>query len=98
MPHPGLGWCFELRAGRSVAAHVPASGGGAVTHTIVLVHGQHASWTLRYTDPGAINCKPENAVSMIVYPLDNFLPVLAQKGERACKGNLKYESPLVFGG
>jgi len=35
---------------------------------------------------------------MIVYPLDNFLPVLAQKGERACKGNLKYESPLVFVG
>jgi hypothetical protein len=69
------------------------------SHTIVLAHGQHASWEFRYTAPGLINnCKPENAVSMIITPPDNFLPVLAQKGERACNGYLKYESPLVFGG
>jgi hypothetical protein len=68
------------------------------SHPVVLAHGQHASWEFAYTDPGVINCKPENAVSMIIYPPGNLLPVLAAKGERACNGNLKYESPLVFGG
>jgi len=35
---------------------------------------------------------------MIISPPDNVLPVLANRGERACNGELKYESPLVFGG
>ena len=68
------------------------------SHTVVLAYGQHASWTFGYTDPGVINCRPENAVSMIITPPDNLLPVLAHRGERACNGTLKYESPLVFGG
>jgi hypothetical protein len=68
------------------------------SHTVVLAHGQHASWTFGYTDPGIINCRPENAVSMIITPPDNLLPVLARRGEQACNGNLKYESPLVLGG
>ena len=68
------------------------------SHTVVLAHGKHASWTFGYTDPGVLNCKPQNAVSMIITPPDSRLPVLAHRGERACKGILKYESPLVLGG
>lgn len=68
------------------------------SHTIVLAHGQHASWSFGYTDPGIINCTPENAVAMIITPPDNASPVLVHRGERACNGNIKYASPLVFGG
>ena len=68
------------------------------SHTVVLAHGQHASWTFGYSDPAIISCRPENPVSMIITPADGVLPVLARRGERACNGNLTYESPLVLGG
>jgi len=71
---------------------------GGPSHPIVLAHGQHVSWSFGYTDPGVINCKPENAVSMILTPPDNFSPVLARRGEPACNGDVKYETPLVLGG
>ncbi|MEO7262890.1 MAG: DUF4232 domain-containing protein [Jatrophihabitantaceae bacterium] len=65
---------------------------------IVLAHGQHASWSFGYLDPGVLGCAPENAVAMILTPPDNFSPVLAPRGEPACNGDLVYESPLVLGG
>jgi hypothetical protein len=68
------------------------------SHPLVVAHGQHVSWYFGYTDPGVLNCTPENAVAMILTPPDNFSPVLAGRGERACNGDLKAESPLVLGG
>lgn len=68
------------------------------SYTILLRHGQHASWSFGYVDPGNLGCTPEKAVRMILTPPDNYIPVLASRGEPACNGNLVYESPLVLGG
>jgi hypothetical protein len=68
------------------------------SHTIVLAHGQHASWSFGYASPGNLGCIPEKAVRMILTPPDNYSPVLAPRGEPACNGDLVYESPLVLGG
>jgi len=65
---------------------------------IVLAHGQHASWSFGYADPGVLGCTPEAPVAMILTPPDNVSPVLASRGEPACDGDLVYESPLVLGG
>jgi len=65
---------------------------------IVLNHGQHASWSFGYGDPGVLGCTPEAPVAMILTPPDNEAPVLASRGEPACNGDLVYESPLGLGG
>jgi hypothetical protein len=71
---------------------------GGPSHAVVLSRGQHVSWYFGYTDPGVLNCVGENAVAMILTPPDNYSPVLTHRGEPACKGDIKYESPVVLGG
>lgn len=70
----------------------------APSHPLVVAHGQHVSWYFGYTDPGVANCTPDNAIAMILTPPDNFTPVLTHRGEPACNGDLKIESPLILGG
>ncbi len=68
------------------------------SHPLIVAHAAHVSWYFGYADPGVARCVPENAVAMILTPPDNVSPVLAHRGERACRGDVTSESPLVLGG
>ncbi len=64
--------------------------------TIVLAHGQKASWVFYYQNPGITGCTPEAATRMIVTPPNNTYPVLASRGVRSCHGIFN-ATPLRFG-
>ncbi len=66
-------------------------------HTVLLAPGQHASFALRFTDPGILNCTPEPAAMLTIRAPGTALPVITRRGERACGGKLR-ETPLVHGG
>ena len=65
-------------------------------HTVVLTHGQHASFDLRYPNPGAINCKGEKPAHMTMRTPGARLPVIATNGLPSCRGRAS-ESPLRHG-
>ena len=74
----------------------------SVTHTgtaaaVTLRVGQHASFTLRYPDPGVANCTPEPATMLTIRVSHTLVPVIGDHGAQACKGNLT-ETALVHGG
>jgi hypothetical protein len=74
----------------------------SVTHlgtpaTVVLTAGQHASFELRYTNPAILNCTPEPAAMLTIRAPGTARPVITQRGEKACRGELR-ETPLVHGG
>ncbi|HEY8301467.1 MAG TPA: DUF4232 domain-containing protein [Jatrophihabitans sp.] len=65
-------------------------------HTVVLRHGQHASFDLRYTNPVAINCTPEKPAQMTIRTPGARLPVIVPNGLPSCHGRAS-ESPLRRG-
>lgn len=65
--------------------------------TILLAPNQHASFALRYTDPGVLNCTPEPAAMLTIQTPGAARPVITQRGEKACGGKLQ-ETPLIHGG
>jgi Protein of unknown function (DUF4232) len=92
------GWIGALnfgRDGRPLATTVRRVNGPAPG--VTLLRGQHASFVLRYTNPGILACRPEDAVAMIVTPPDNTAPALVRPGERACRGVVD-AWPVRFGG
>jgi hypothetical protein len=78
--------------GRPLATTVTRAG---TKEEVVVGHNQKVSWHFSYTDPGVLGCKPEAATNMIVTPPNNTTPVLAGRGEKACKGAIT-ASPLVL--
>lgn len=64
---------------------------------VTLHHGEHGSFVLRYTNPGILGCRPENAPAMIVTAPDNTSPNLVHPGEAACRGVVD-AWPVRFGG
>jgi uncharacterized protein DUF4232 len=74
----------------------------SVTHlgtpsTVILTPGQHASFRLRYPNPGILNCPPEPAAMLTIRAPGTALPDIGSRGEKACRGELK-ETPLIHGG
>lgn len=65
--------------------------------TVVLPPGQHASFNLRYTDPGILGCTPQPAARLTIQPPGAARPVITNRGVRACRGQVR-ETPLVHGG
>jgi hypothetical protein len=68
-----------------------------VARTVLLTPGQHASFNLRYTDPGIANCTPQPAARLTIQPPGSARPVITGRGVRACRGQVR-ETPLVHGG
>lgn len=66
-------------------------------HVVLLTPGQHASFALRFTDPGVLGCVPSPAAMLTIRTPGSTLPLITQRGERACHGALR-ETPLVHGG
>lgn len=65
-------------------------------HTVVLTPGQHASFDLRYPNPGTIGCTGENPARMTIQTPGAALPVIASGGLHSCHGQAS-ESPLRHG-
>jgi hypothetical protein len=65
-------------------------------HTVVLTHGQHASFDLRYHNPGIIGCTGENPAHMTIKTPGAALPVIVAHGLPSCGGQAS-ESPLRHG-
>jgi hypothetical protein len=65
-------------------------------HTVTLTSGQHARFSLRYTNPGAIGCTGENPAHMTIQVPGTTRPVIANNGTHACHGQMA-ETPLVHG-
>jgi hypothetical protein len=80
--------------GRPLPTHVSHLG---TPHTVALGPGQHASFALRYTDPGVLGCTPQPAARLTIQPPGSARPVITGRGEKTCKGVLR-ETPLVHGG
>jgi hypothetical protein len=66
-------------------------------HAVLLAPGQHASFALRFTDPGVLGCVPSPAAMLTIQAPGTTLPLITQRGERSCHGVLK-ETPVVHGG
>jgi hypothetical protein len=74
----------------------------SVTHlgtpqTVMLAPGEHASFALRYANPAIAGCAAQPAAMLTIRAPGSALPVITQRGERACLGQLR-ETPLVHGG
>lgn len=65
--------------------------------TIVLAHGQRASWVFYYANPSYSGCTPEAATRMIITPPNNTYPMLASRGVQSCGGVFNATS-LSFAG
>lgn len=66
------------------------------SHAVVLRHGQHASFDLRYTNPVIANCTAEHPAWMTIRAPRARLPVIVNNGLPSCHGRAS-ESPLRHG-
>jgi hypothetical protein len=80
--------------GRPLPTSTTQQGKGGI---VTLTAGQHASFTLSYPQPGNIGCTPEHAVRLTIQTDVAQLPLITDRGERSCHGQLT-ETPLVHGG
>jgi hypothetical protein len=79
--------------GRPLPTHVTHMG---TPHTVVLTPGQHASFDLRYPNPGTINCTGEHPARMTIQTPGARLPVIVSGGLPSCHGQAS-ESPMRHG-
>jgi hypothetical protein len=79
--------------GRTLPTHVSHMG---TPHNVVLTPGQHASFDLRYPNPGAINCTGEHPARMTIQTPGARAPVIVSGGLPSCNGKAS-ESPLRHG-
>lgn len=80
--------------GRPMAVSITHAG---TAQSVTLTPGQHASFTLRYTNPAILNCTPQPAAALTIQAPGTALPVIGSRGEQACQGRLT-ETALVHGG
>lgn len=64
---------------------------------VTLAPGQHASFFLSYPQPGNVGCTPQPAARMTIQTDASQPPVITDRGERSCRGDLQ-ETALVHGG
>ena len=79
--------------GRPLPMHVTHMG---TAHAVILRHGQHASFDLRYTNPVIGQCTAEKPAHMTIRTPGARLPVIVDNGLPSCRGRAS-ESPLRHG-
>jgi hypothetical protein len=70
---------------------------GGPAHAVDIRNGQHATFTISFTDPGVTGCTPEHPINMTIALPGNHGELLAGRGEAACSGSLRI-TPFTRGG
>jgi hypothetical protein len=79
--------------GRPLPMHIGRMG---TPQTVVLAPGRHASFDLRFGDPGILGCTAEHPARMTIRTPGARLPVIVSRGLASCHGRAG-ESPLRHG-